>query len=268
MTFFHLHYCDYNRSNVDYDKIDRPEGSGDYLLLHFLTPMKVYLNQETIVTKPGAFLLFSPGMPQQYQAVKAFTNNYIHFHISGQDFCDKYRVPVNTVFYPPHPEIFQDLFQRINAEVLEKQLFCQEQINLLIHQLFLLLSRQLHQTQALSPEDMDLLDLFRKARLEILAHLEKDWTAEKMAALTNLSVSQFYHYYQMFFHKPPKAELISARLDRAKYLLKQENLPVSRAAGLSGFRSLPHFTRLFEKNCGLSPSAYRQQTTDISKVSF
>ena len=30
---FTLNFCEYNRSNSDYDRIFRPEGSGDYLFL-------------------------------------------------------------------------------------------------------------------------------------------------------------------------------------------------------------------------------------------
>ena len=40
-----LHFCEYNRSNQDYDTIFRPSGSGDYLLLLLKTPMKVYLRR-------------------------------------------------------------------------------------------------------------------------------------------------------------------------------------------------------------------------------
>ena len=35
---FYPGYCDYNRSNPEYDKINRPDGSGDYLFLYLITP--------------------------------------------------------------------------------------------------------------------------------------------------------------------------------------------------------------------------------------
>lgn len=271
MTFFQINYCDYNHSNMDCDMINRPNGSGDYLFLYFLTPMKVYFGQEMTIAQKGAFLLFPPDSPQIYQAVKKFTNSYIHFDISGNDFCTQYQIPVNKIVYPNNPEILNEVFRKINIEYLEKQPFYEEQINQLINQLFILFSRQLHQTLELPSMDTDMLELFRKARIEILTHLEEEWTSEKMAALTNLSSSQFYHYYRMFFHQSPKAELINARIDRAKYLLKQENLSVNQAAQLSGFNSLPHFTRFFQKVCGVTPSLYRfenvpQTTPEFSDV--
>ena len=79
-----------------------------------------------------------------------------------------------------------------------------------------------------------------------------------MVALTNLGVSQFYSYYQLFFNRSPKAELLEARLERAKYLLRVEAMPVGQAAVQSGFTNLSHFTRYFKKECGMTPSAYAQ----------
>ena len=48
---FTLNFCEYNRSNSDYDRIFRPEGSGDFLFLLFKTPMKVYLGGQLL--SPG-----------------------------------------------------------------------------------------------------------------------------------------------------------------------------------------------------------------------
>ena len=52
-----LHFCEYNRSNQDYDTIFRPSGSGDYLLLLLKTPMKVYLKEGLTVTRENACIL-------------------------------------------------------------------------------------------------------------------------------------------------------------------------------------------------------------------
>ena len=48
---FTLNFCEYNRSNSDYDRIFRPEGSGDFLFLLFKTPMKVYLGGQCSCSK-------------------------------------------------------------------------------------------------------------------------------------------------------------------------------------------------------------------------
>lgn len=257
---FYPGYCDYNRSNPDYDMINRSSGSGDYLFLYLITPMKIQLGTETIITKENAFLLYTPGKAQIYQAVRRFKNSFVHFTCDNGDFLKDYDLPVNRVVYLPDPGAMNTVLRSIYVESVLKQDFYAEQMDLLIRQLLILFSRQLHTWPGGSDTPADLYEQFRKARIEILTNITGDWNSENMAALTNLGVSQFYNYYQLFFNRSPKAELLEARLERAKYLLRVEAMPVGQAAAQSGFTNLSHFTRYFKKECGMTPSAYAQNT--------
>ncbi len=257
---FHPAYCDYNRSNPDRDMINRPSGSGDYLFLYLITPMKIQLGAETIITKENAFLLYTPGEAQVYQAVKRFKNSFVHFTCDDDRFLADYNLPVNRVVYLPDPGAMNALFRNIYMESVLKQDYYPQQIDLLMHQLFILFSRQLHTYPDDSDIPANLYEEFCKARIEILTHIDKEWNTDNMAALTNLGVSQFYHYYRLFFNRSPKSELLDARLERAKYLLRVEALPVGQAAAQAGFTNLSHFARYFRKECGMSPSEYSRHT--------
>ena len=57
---FQIDYCEYNRTNVDYDRIYRPGGSGDYLLLLLKTPMKCHLKGKLEISGENACLLYAP----------------------------------------------------------------------------------------------------------------------------------------------------------------------------------------------------------------
>lgn len=251
-------YCDYNRSNPDYDIINRPAGSGDYLFLYLITPMKIRFGTETVVTKEHAFLLYTPGEAQIYQAVRRFKNSFVHFTSDNGDFLKEYDLPANRVVYLPDPGAMNTALRNIYMESVLKQDFYAEQMDMLMRQLFILFSRQLHTWPGGSAIPADLYEQFRKARIEILTNITREWSTDSMAALTNLGVSQFYSYYQLFFNRSPKAELLEARLERAKYLLRVEAMPVGQAAAMSGFANLSHFTRYFKKECGMTPSAYAQ----------
>lgn len=256
---FHTGYCDYNRSNPDCDLINRPEGSGDYLFLYFMTPMKVQTGGRMQMTKEGACMLYTPGEPQIYQAVERFKNSFVHFTCDGDSFLTAYDLPVNKIVYPLYPDAMNTLFKLIYVESVTKQDYYQEEIDKLMHQLFILFSRQIHTFPKGRDFQADLFEQFRKARTEILTHMDKKWDAESMAALTNLGTSQFYSYYKLFFNRSPKSELLDARLERSKYLLRVEKMPVGQAAVQAGFDSLPHFTRYFKKVCGMTPSEYGRQ---------
>ena len=253
---FHTGYCDYNRSNPDFDFINRPEGSGDYLLLYFMTPMKVYMDGGTRMAKEGAFLLYTPGEAQVYQAVRRFKNSFVHFTCDDDSFITAYDLPVNQIMYPPYPDTLNAFFKSIYVESVTKQDYYQEQIDKLMYQLLICLSRQLHTFPEGFKDRAGLFEQFRKARTEILTHIDREWDADSMAALTNLGTSQFYNYYKLFFNRSPKSELLDARIERSKYLLRVEKLPVGQAAVQAGFDNLPHFTRYFKKMCGMTPSEY------------
>ncbi|MCM1121677.1 MAG: AraC family transcriptional regulator [Eubacterium sp.] len=256
---FHVGYCDYNRSNPDYDKIDRPEGSGDYLFLYFMTPMKVQADTETIITKEGAFMLYTPGNQQIYQAVKRFKNSFVHFTCDDDDFVKDYDLPVNRIVYLPDPDAMNALLKNIYVESVGKQAHYPEQIDKLMHLLFILFSRQLRAYPKEAGIPVDLYEQFQKARIEILTHIDREWTSDNMAALTNLGTSQFYSYYSLFFNRSPKSELLDARIERSKYLLRVEKLPVGQAAAMAGFHNLSHFTRYFKKECGMTPTEYGRE---------
>ncbi|MDE5912209.1 MAG: AraC family transcriptional regulator [Muribaculaceae bacterium] len=218
--------------------------------------MNVRLGGRTEMTKEGAFLLYTPGEAQIYEAGGRFKNSFVHFNCDNDSFIAAYDLPVNKIVYPPYPDAMNTLFKAIYVESVTKQDYYREQIDKLMHQLFIAFSRQLHTFPEGSGFQADLFEAFRKARIEILTHIDRRWDADSMAALTNLGTSQFYRYYRLFFNRSPKSELLDARMERSKYLLRVEKLPVAQAAIQAGFDSLPHFTRYFKKACGMTPSEY------------
>ena len=248
---FRLHYCDYNVSESDGSRIYRPGGSGDYLFLYFITPMKLYKNHKLEVTRPGACILYTPDYFQHYEAVKEFKNSYLHFESDHAQFPAHYQIPENTVFYPHQTEQINQLIRQIQAEYLTRSNHFEEQINNLLSQL----SRDLCQSIG-EPETAGLYQQFQKSRYLILSHCEQEWNSDSMAELVNLSRSQFYSYYTRFFHRPPKADLIEARMEKAKTLLTNKALQIQDVAEMCGFSNISHFTRYFKKQCGCTPREY------------
>ncbi len=256
---FRLHYCDYDVSEAEGGRIYRPNGSGDYLFLYFTTPMKLYRQHRLELTKPGACILYTPDYFQHYEAVKEFKNSFLHFESDSDTFPSCYQLPENTVFYPHQTEWINHMIRRIQSEHLTRSLYYEEQIHTLFVQLFITLSRDLYQS-AREPETAGLYQQFQKTRYTILSHCEQDWNSTSMAQLVNLSRSQFYSYYTRFFHRPPKADLIEARIEKAKTLLTNEALQIQHVAEMCGFSNISHFTRYFKKQCGCTPREYGSQS--------
>ena len=119
---FTLNFCEYNRSNSDYDRIFRPEGSGDFLFLLFKTPMKVYLGDQLTVTRDNACIFYIPGNPQHYQAVRKFRNSYVHFSC-GENLAKRFGLPCNEIFYPSDCQEIDHCIQKLQHEYLNREVF-------------------------------------------------------------------------------------------------------------------------------------------------
>lgn len=259
---FQINYCDFNRYNQDYDKIYRPDGSGDNLFLHFLSPMTIFLPDKVITAKTNSFILFPAGSPQIYQAVKQFKNSFFHFTADEDNFSSRYALPVNEIITLPNADEISRLMQEIYLEHTSKSAFYEQKLDCLVNLLFIQLSRQLQSSMHMQSVNAEFYPIFQNARMEILSNISEDWSSEKMAALTNLSVSHFYKYYTLFFGRSPKKELLEARISHAKYLLSINHLSVNQTAALCGFQNLSHFSRYFKQLVGVSPLQYRQLSTE------
>ncbi len=249
-----VNFCEYSRFNQDYDTIFRPQGSGDYLFLLFKTPMKVYLGGELQITKENACLLYTPGQPQHYQAVRRFGNSYLHFS-SGEDPSHSYAIPANQIFYPENYVEVDDFIRRLQQEYLSNSPHREAYIHALCTQMFISLSRSLSRTANVQDQE-NLYPLFLSLRLRMLTDCQEDWNLERLCGYANLEKSQFYHYYRKFFSTSPKYDLLQVRLEKAKNLLSNEALQVNEVARLCGFSSLAHFSRYFKKCCGCPPGEY------------
>lgn len=59
-----------------------------------------------------------------------------------------------------------------------------------------------------------------------------------------------------------REHLASLRLERAKRLLRETDLPVIEVAAETGWGSLGHFTTTFRRRTGLTPTGYRSRSSD------
>lgn len=85
---------------------------------------------------------------------------------------------------------------------------------------------------------------------------ESSLAIEELAALSDMTLSDFRRYFRKLFGLFPKEYLIRLRIKYAKSLLNLGSFSVSEVAALTGYSDLAHFSREFSKRTGISPSAY------------
>ena len=92
----------------------------------------------------------------------------------------------------------------------------------------------------------------------IEANLSQDLTHSQLAAAVAMSPSHFAHAFRQATGLPPHRYVLNRRIEHAKTLLRQTELPITEIAQHVGCCSHSNFTALFHKATGVSPSHYRR----------
>jgi AraC family transcriptional regulator len=93
------------------------------------------------------------------------------------------------------------------------------------------------------------------------AHLSGALSLEELASICNLSVSYFARGFKNGTGVPPHRWLIEMRIEKAKDLLLNTNMPLAEVAAACGFADQCHLTRKFRRATGDTPGAWRRQRT-------
>jgi len=98
----------------------------------------------------------------------------------------------------------------------------------------------------------------RRAKEMILAHIDGRVGLAELASACELSRSHFTRAFKATTGSPPFQWLLIQRIERAKNLLLNSNLPIDQIAEQCGFADPSHFTRTFVKFAGLPPGRWRR----------
>jgi AraC-like DNA-binding protein len=93
---------------------------------------------------------------------------------------------------------------------------------------------------------------------QIDAHPERFWSVADLARRAGFSATHFSRTFRRLTGRPPQQYLIDARTSRARTLLRETDLPVTRIAHLLGYQDVYHFSRQFRRRTGLTPSDARR----------
>ena len=89
-------------------------------------------------------------------------------------------------------------------------------------------------------------------------HLGEPITRDDIAAAAHCSPAHLARLFRAELDRSVGAELVRRRLARAKDLLLASERSIAQVAGEVGYASYSHFTQLFRREVGITPSAYRR----------
>jgi len=106
--------------------------------------------------------------------------------------------------------------------------------------------------------------LMDRALAYIEANLHRQLDDDRVANEVGLSTSHFRHLFRQATGQPFRKYLMALRLERARQMLVEGDLPVSEVAIEVGFTGLAHFTRAFVQRFSAPPSSMRRGSMAIT----
>lgn len=240
--------------------IHRPAGLDTYTFLHFHNAVQIECGGARVAVKPGACILYAPGMPQWFHSKEPLLHDWMHLDSPAATVLfQKYQTPAGTLQYPADGSFITSAICEIELELYSDRLYSKDLADLTAEMLFLRFSRicsEKDSRPAIQPELSAKLFLFRSA---LFTRLGESWTVERMAAEMHLSPSRFFAVYKARFGISPVNDLIQARMDAAKSALISSDVSVAQLAERLGYANVTHFSRQFRQKTGVSPRDYVKQ---------
>ena len=87
----------------------------------------------------------------------------------------------------------------------------------------------------------------------------EEWPVHRLAAVSGVSEAHFARSFKQAFGLPPHRYLLTRRIERAKALLRDTDLPIIEIAFQTGWSSLGTFGRIFRDITGESPTELRDR---------
>ena len=110
------------------------------------------------------------------------------------------------------------------------------------------------------------LEAIHKAVIFMEQHLDEHLTLQDISRSAGLGKHYFREFFQLETGYSPWSYLLMLRLERAKKLLKESDLPILEVALKAGFCDQSYMARAFRRQEGITPRAYRMQFRRFQEI--
>jgi AraC-like DNA-binding protein len=233
--------------------VNRPAGTEGFLMMYFHTPVQAGASADCGWIKGGHLYIWLPADPQFYgNANRAFLHSWILCH--GTLIAGMMRgIPSKKPIPLPSPHVFlrflTDLYRELTSysspnEAIAGNL-CENWLLDLKRSLPARPAAQIPERLLSAQEFMDV-------------HFTQKLTLVQVASIAHWSPTQFSAHFRQHYGTSPMNYVIRLRMKLAAYLVSDLNRSITEIAASVGYEDLYHFSKLFKKYHGLSPSAMRR----------
>ncbi len=240
--------------------IDRPNGSGDYLLLLLKTDSILTLNGKDVKVNKNTFFIYKKDTPQYYRCMpqQTFSNDWVHFLFENneeEEFLSR-GIPYNTPIKMKNLYFLSFCIKSLAYETYSNNLYRDDNINKYMFLIFNKVCEELNNPSNIIPSTY--YEMLSTIRNKIYSRPYEMRTIESTAHEVRMSTSNFQQQYKKHFGVSFIQDLINSRMEYAKKLLLNTNLSINEISKQCGYKHYAHFTRQFKKINHVTPMKYRQ----------
>lgn len=92
-------------------------------------------------------------------------------------------------------------------------------------------------------------------------HYFRELSLDFLASFSGISKFHLSREFHKYMGCPPKEYIIRLRMQNARFLLENTDMPAGRIAGMIGMKSESSFVQTFKKRVGATPGEYRKKYT-------
>lgn len=236
--------------------IDRPHGTGDFLLMAFHHEVRLSDRADVPPCTPGTFVIWTPKNAQYYgNPERPWLHSWLH--CAGKLFSQTLEgaaVPLNQPISGFDPALLEhalyDLYRELHEGIDPDEAIATGLLQILLRRV----ARMANGAPAARQVPASFLSLKR--------HLEDNFpdrmTLAGLARRIPCSVPHLCSEFKRYFGLAPIEYVIKLRLHCARMLLADRSQSVTAVARAVGYDDINQFSRLFRKHYGSSPRAIRK----------
>ena len=251
----------YNHTHDEKFYISRPNGSGDYLFLLIKTAGIFIINNKEYRVNKNTVIIYREGTAQQYRAdTDTYTDDWLHFQVEDNAWFDSLNLPMDRLIENCSYILINEMSQLVRDLTTENSKtgkYTDKIVNLKLKCFFMRLA-ELLEMRHMEQINVSHFEVLQSIRNEIHNKPYLKWNIESISAKTNISISHFEHLYKQVFGVSCMSDIVSSRIDYAKYQLAKSDYKIKYIAEICGYENEVHFMRQFKQKVGLTPSQFRK----------
>ena len=214
----------------------------------------------SVVVHPGTVLLLFPNIWHRYKPHDdegweeywvGFNGSYASY-LMQQDCFDPHAPLIHMGFNSEFINVFIRLIDTLKFEGVA---FAQLSSSLTTQLLGLVYASALQKEKVMDRKEQ----VINNIRYKIHENLSNCATLEELASQHNVSYAWFRKTFKEVVGISPGQYQLNLKLEKAARMIRETQMSISEIAFVNGFVSEHHFSKIFKKKMGVSPSAYKHQ---------